>query len=130
MRSILKELPSWSRESEAQRAEWFNTIMAKLWPWISEAINKSGKNTMNPMFLNSLKSYGFDKLVSLKLQKFSLGDICPKIKSIRVHNTHESIVRMDVGTPHLSRLNPNLSQLNPNLSQLNPNLSQLNPNLS
>ena len=88
-------MPSWLEDSECQRAEWFNMILTKLWPHISEATDQKMKNMLQPRFSQIVANLRLDHVASLKLEKFLLGEICPKIKSIRVHNTHESTVRID-----------------------------------
>lgn len=92
---VVKEMPSWIEDSESQRAEWINMILTKLWPHVSEATDQKMKKILTPTFDKIVKSRGLENVASLKLDKFVLGEISPKIKSIRVHSTHESTVRMD-----------------------------------
>ena len=62
---ILKEMPSWTEESEAQRAEWFNIILTKLWPHISEATDQRMKSILQPKFSKIIETKGLDSIASL-----------------------------------------------------------------
>ena len=95
IRHVLKEMPSWNDSADAQRVEWFNMILNKLWPHISEATDTKMKNLLQPTFTNIIKSKCLDAIANITLDKFSLGEICPKIKSIRVYDTNASTIRFD-----------------------------------
>ncbi|KAJ1438492.1 hypothetical protein B484DRAFT_392303, partial [Ochromonadaceae sp. CCMP2298] len=40
LRLVLEEMPSWVNDSEHQRVEWINTLVQKLWPYLSLALEQ------------------------------------------------------------------------------------------
>ena len=94
---VVGQMPPWVDDGEFQRVEWFNRIMKKLWPHISDAMEQRMKDKLQPTFTRILERKGLDHIASITLDEFSLGDISPKIKSIRVYdNKGTNYVRYDV----------------------------------
>ena len=87
---IARDFPSWISESEAQKCGWFNGIISRLWPYLSDAINEKSKTTLNPRLKRDIKFAGIGKLARMHVDRFVLGSISPKVRSIRVHDTFES----------------------------------------
>jgi hypothetical protein len=87
-----KEMPSWISDSEFQRMEWFNSILQKMWPQITLAVEALVTEKVQPILEKSKPSV----LTELKLSRCSLGSIAPKIIGIRFINSSESDVRLDI----------------------------------
>ena len=54
-KNIIRTIPVWALESEAQRCEWFNSIISLLWLNLSEAVNEKCKNVVNPTLKRDIK---------------------------------------------------------------------------
>lgn len=89
---VVKDLPRWVSDSEHQRVEWFNSLLQKLWPQLSHAL----ESTMISEIQAILNAQVIAVRVGLTVKRFSLGSVSPKIVSVRLHETQESIVRLDV----------------------------------
>ena len=92
IRLIVQELPSWISDSHFQRVEWFNTLVQKLWPKISLAAEASAIQQLQPILDASCPQM----LSFLKLKRFSLGSISPKIIGVKIDDGSESVIRLDV----------------------------------
>eukprot|EP01038_Epipyxis_sp_PR26KG_P008646 gene8646-11687_t len=93
---INQEIPAWLVDSEVERVEWFNTILAKIWPYLSKAIESEVKKDIQKAINEKLPS----QLTCFEILKLSLGSIPLKIVSVRVynnaHNPSEANLRLDV----------------------------------
>jgi len=92
LRLVEEELPSWIRDSEFQRLEWFNTILQQLWPHLSLAIDTTVKEKLQPILNAKLPPI----LSELTIKSCSLGTISPKIIGIRILTSSESNIRFDI----------------------------------
>lgn len=89
---VVKELPRWVSDSDHQRVEWFNSVLQKLWPQLSLALEA----TMIAEIQAILNAQVIAVRVGLTVKRFSLGSVSPKIVGIRLHETEKSVVRLDV----------------------------------
>lgn len=89
---VVKEMPRWVSDSEHQRVEWFNSVLSKLWPQLSYAIEP----TLKTIVQDVLGAQPIAVTMGLVVKRFTLGNISPKVVGIRIHETHESSVRLDV----------------------------------
>ena len=102
--STVSILPSWINDSDYQRCEWCNYISQKTWPWMAKYIESKVQTKWNEMdlskFLPSVISY-------IKLERFSMGEIAPKIIGIRILDSNESnIIRMNLDIKYIG--NPDI----------------------
>ena len=73
--TVVQEMPSWVSDSQFQRVEWFNSLLTKMWPQLSVACESEVKAQVQPM----LDAQCPPMLGKLQLDRFSLGNISPKI---------------------------------------------------
>lgn len=92
IRFVVKEMPRWVSDSEHQRVEWFNAVVQRLWPQLSLAAE--------PVLISQIQEVLNAQVIAVRLgltvKRVSLGSVSPKIVSIRLHDTQESVVRLDV----------------------------------
>jgi hypothetical protein len=89
---VMHDLPRWVSDSEHQRVEWLNSVVSKLWPQISQALEPDLKQIVQEILNEEVLAVR----MHLKVRRFTLGNISPKIVSVRFHETKESIVRLDI----------------------------------
>ena len=83
LKQLLGELPPWVNYPEYERVTWLNTILAKLWPSVNEAVSNIVAAKADPILeklSDSLKKFFITKV---KLTTFNLGRP-PKIAGIKV----------------------------------------------
>jgi Ca2+-dependent lipid-binding protein len=85
-------MPSWITDSQFQRVEWLNATLQRVWPQISAACEPLVKASLQPL----LDAQCPQVLGRIHLGKFHLGSISPKIVGVRVFDSTESLVRLDV----------------------------------
>lgn len=82
----------WITDSQFQRVEWLNSLLQKLWPQLSAACDPVLKAKLQP----TLDEHCPKMLGTITLDRFSLGNISPKIVGVRLFDYTESLVRLDV----------------------------------
>ena len=93
LKHIRGELPAWITDSDCERAEWINTILQKLWPFISSGVEKVVKEKVQPILDNSTTRV----VPSLEFTTISLGSVAPRIISVRTYPSNDvACVRMDM----------------------------------
>jgi Ca2+-dependent lipid-binding protein len=89
---VVEELPSWISDSQFQRVEWLNAVLQKVWPQISLGCEDIVKAAVQPVLDAQCPAV----LGSMRLARFSLGTISPKVVGVRLYENSESLVRLDV----------------------------------
>ena len=84
-----EELPSWVFFPDKERAEWVNSILKQLWPYVNEYVRNMLFNTVEPAVESALKAY---KLTPFKFERkrVFLGQVPPRITGIKVYDTNTS----------------------------------------
>nr|CDS15699.1 extended synaptotagmin 2 [Echinococcus granulosus] len=85
------ELPAWVYFPDIERAEWLNKVVQRMWPYISEYVNKVLVVTVQPAVNANLPS----SLQPFLFLRTDLGDAPPRIGGIKVY-VEESIQRDEV----------------------------------
>ncbi|VDN96374.1 unnamed protein product [Rodentolepis nana] len=85
------ELPSWVYFPDVERAEWLNKVIQRMWPYITEYVNKILVETVQPKVNDSLPS----SLRPFIFLRTDLGDAPPRIGGVKVY-TEESIRRDEI----------------------------------
>ncbi|VDK35374.1 unnamed protein product [Taenia asiatica] len=89
------ELPAWVYFPDVERAEWLNKVMQRMWPYITEYVNKVLVETVQPAVNANLPS----SLHPFIFMRTDLGDTPPRIGGIKVYveeSIHRDEVVMDV----------------------------------
>eukprot|EP00092_Neocalanus_flemingeri_P064404 GFUD01078159.1.p1 GENE.GFUD01078159.1~~GFUD01078159.1.p1 ORF type:complete len:1135 (-),score=294.37 GFUD01078159.1:524-3928(-) len=88
-RMSAEDLPSWVFFPDKERAEWVNSILKQLWPYINEYVRDTLFNTVEPAVESALKAY---KLTPFKFERdrVFLGQVPPRITGIKVYDTNTS----------------------------------------
>lgn len=89
---VNEEMPSWISDSEFHRVEWLNSLLQRLWPTLSLAIEAKVTEMLGPILKANTPFY----LSELSIKRFSMGSISPKIVGIRVLQSSDSTIRMDI----------------------------------
>ncbi|KAM3185617.1 hypothetical protein ACTXT7_005989 [Hymenolepis weldensis] len=85
------QLPTWVYFPDVERAEWLNKLIHRMWPYITEYVNKILVETVQPKVNASLPS----SLQPFIFLRTDLGDAPPRIGGVKVY-TEESIRRDEV----------------------------------
>ena len=96
------KLPSWVDKSCFERVQWLNSILAKLWPFLSAGICDTIMNVVNPILEGVCEKVSI--LNYLQISALSFGETPPSITSIYFDRTYESLVRIDVDITWASEL--------------------------
>ena len=89
-------MPGWVSDSQFQRVEWLNSLLQKVWPQVSVALESEVKRAVQPMLDAQRPTAGVLSRVCIELSRFSMGSISPKVVGIRWYDTTDAVVRMDV----------------------------------
>lgn len=74
------ELPSWVTFPDVEKAEWLNKLIAQMWPFIGQYLEKMLTDTIAPLIRSSnthLSTFYFTKI--------NLGQKAPKITGVKAH---------------------------------------------
>ncbi|VUZ51030.1 unnamed protein product [Hymenolepis diminuta] len=85
------QLPTWVYFPDVERAEWLNKVIQRMWPYITEYVNKILVETVQPKVNASLPS----SLQPFIFLRTDLGDAPPRIGGVKVY-TEESIRRDEI----------------------------------
>jgi hypothetical protein len=91
LKHIRDELPAWINDSDCEQAEWLNSVLQKLWPYISSGVERMVKEKVQPILDANVSRV----VPSMHFTTISLGSVAPKIISVRTYED-EGCVRMDV----------------------------------
>ena len=85
----VEDLPSWVFFPDKERAEWMNSILKQLWPYVNDYVRHTLFNTVEPAVESALKAY---KLSPFKFERerVFLGQVPPRITGIKVYDTNTS----------------------------------------
>ena len=88
-RMNVEDLPSWVFFPDKERAEWMNSILKQLWPYVNDYVRHTLFNTVEPAVESALKAY---KLSPFKFERerVFLGQVPPRITGIKVYDTNTS----------------------------------------
>lgn len=89
---VVHEMPRWVSDTEHQRVEWFNSVLQRMWPQLSQAL----EGNLMAAVQGVLDKQVVAVRMGLTMRRFTLGNTSPKILGIRVHDTQDSAVRLDV----------------------------------
>jgi hypothetical protein len=92
-----KDLPSWVKYPDMERAEWINTILAQVWPYLDSFLKQVLKNVEEDSRLRERLS-GYH-IKSLRFPHVSLGRVPPRLGGIKFHEAahrDEAIVDINV----------------------------------
>uniref|UniRef100_A0ACD5UNY9 Uncharacterized protein n=2 Tax=Avena sativa TaxID=4498 RepID=A0ACD5UNY9_AVESA len=84
--------PEWISFPQYEQVKWLNKHLSKLWPFVSQATTAVVKESVEPL----LDDYRPPGIKSLKFNKFSLGNVSPKIEGIRIQNLQPGQIIMDI----------------------------------
>jgi len=84
--------PEWISFPQYEQVKWLNKHLNKLWPFVSQAATAVVKESVEPL----LDDYRPPGIKSLKFNKFSLGNVSPKIEGIRIQNLRPGQIIMDI----------------------------------
>lgn len=93
LKIIMSEWPGWIRDSDVEQANWMNGLLRKLWPKISLATEKVVKDAVQKIIKESKLPSIFS---SCELSQASLGTIAPVFKGLKLVETSEDVVRLDI----------------------------------
>eukprot|EP00090_Calanus_glacialis_P017269 TRINITY_DN26933_c0_g1_i7.p1 TRINITY_DN26933_c0_g1~~TRINITY_DN26933_c0_g1_i7.p1 ORF type:complete len:1127 (+),score=330.64 TRINITY_DN26933_c0_g1_i7:171-3551(+) len=88
-RMNVEDLPSWVFFPDKERAEWVNSILKQVWPYVNDYVRHTLFNTVEPAVESALKAY---KLTPFKFERerVFLGQVPPRITGIKVYDTNTS----------------------------------------
>ncbi|XP_075708253.1 extended synaptotagmin-1 [Rhinoderma darwinii] len=75
-----KELPSWVTFPDVEKVEWLNKILAQMWPFIGQYLEKLLIDTIAPL-VRSCNTH----LSTFHFTKISVGDKAPKVIGVKAH---------------------------------------------
>ncbi|XP_063808699.1 extended synaptotagmin-1 [Pseudophryne corroboree] len=75
-----KELPSWITFPDIEKAEWLNKIVAQMWPFIGQYLEKMLTDTIAP----SIRACN-THLSTFHFTKINLGEMAPKVIGVKAH---------------------------------------------
>ncbi|GMP61734.1 hypothetical protein CsSME_00024085 [Camellia sinensis var. sinensis] len=84
--------PDWISFPVFEQVKWMNKQLNKLWPFVADAATMVIKESVEPL----LEEYRPPGITSLKFNKFSLGNVAPKIEGIRVQSLKKGQITMDI----------------------------------
>ncbi|KAM3366084.1 hypothetical protein ACQJBY_015553 [Aegilops geniculata] len=87
-----ENFPEWISFPQYEQVKWLNKHLSKLWPFVSQAATAVVKESVEPL----LDDYRPPGIKSLKFNKFSLGNVSPKIEGIRIQNLQPGQIIMDI----------------------------------
>ena len=105
MKYVLQLLPSWIKFGDVERVGWLNHLLQTLWPYVSNAVEKVVKGSVQPI----LDSYASTAIGSLKLEHCNLGTLPPKVVGVRSIQSDDSVFRLDVDLLYCG--NPGVRQM-------------------
>ncbi|KAM3935180.1 extended synaptotagmin-1 [Leptodactylus fuscus] len=75
-----KELPSWVTFPDVEKVEWLNKILAQMWPFIGQYLEKLLIDTIAPL-VRSCNTH----LSTFHFTKISVGEKAPKVIGVKAH---------------------------------------------
>ena len=79
----IQNLPSWVYFSETEKADWLNQIMAQMWPYVGEMVEKIMKETVEPEMQKNMPS----ALSTLYFEKITLGADPPRVGEVKAYQS-------------------------------------------
>ncbi|XP_077993095.1 extended synaptotagmin-2-A-like isoform X2 [Glandiceps talaboti] len=90
------DLPSWVFFPDVERAEWLNSIVKQMWPFLGDYVENVLRNTVEPSIKENLPS----SLSSFRFEKIDLGERPLRIGGVKVYTEHikrnEIIMDLDI----------------------------------
>ncbi|XP_053564085.1 extended synaptotagmin-1 [Bombina bombina] len=75
-----KELPSWVTFPDVEKVEWLNKLLAQMWPFIGQYLEKLLTDTIAPLVRSSN-----NHLSTLYFTKINFGEKAPKVIGVKAH---------------------------------------------
>ena len=98
-----QDLPAWVLHPDTQRAEWFNKILAQVWPHLDGFLKQVLKNVEeDPQLKERLGGY---HIRSLKFPHVSLGHVPPRLGGVKFHEaSHRDEIILDLSLQYAGDL--------------------------
>ncbi|WCJ34462.1 Synaptotagmin-3 [Euphorbia peplus] len=92
---ILREIPMWIKHPDYDRIDWLNKFISYTWPFLDKPICDSIRSTVEPMFDEYIDKFC---IKSIYFESLSIGTLPPNIHGVKMHQTNEKEVLIDVPT--------------------------------
>ena len=95
LQSLTGNLPSWLSYTEQEKMEWFNTIIAEIWPFVDAAVCKKVREEVEKACDSALKSAKF-AIKKAGFKQLTFGDAPFRIESIWVNENSSNGLEMEL----------------------------------
>ncbi|KAL7155500.1 hypothetical protein ABFS83_03G078600 [Erythranthe nasuta] len=103
LEQLLPEIPIWVKNPDYDRIDWLNKFIEYMWPYLDKAICKMAKKIAEPIIAEQIPKYKID---SVDFEALTLGCLPPTFEGIKVYNTEEKELIMELGLKWAA--NPNI----------------------
>ncbi|KAL3639048.1 Synaptotagmin-2 [Castilleja foliolosa] len=103
LQQLLPEIPIWVKNPDYDRIDWLNKFIGYMWPYLDKAICKMATKIAEPIIAEQIPKYKID---SVDFEKLTLGCLPPTFEGIKVYNTEEKELIMELGLKWAA--NPNI----------------------
>ncbi|KAK4429401.1 Synaptotagmin-2 [Sesamum alatum] len=103
LQQLLPEIPIWIKNPDYDRIDWLNKFIEYMWPYLDKAICKMAKKIAEPIIAEQIPKYKID---SVEFETLTLGCLPPTFEGMKVYNTEEKEVIMELGLKWAA--NPNI----------------------
>ncbi|CAA0841136.1 Synaptotagmin-2 [Striga hermonthica] len=103
LQQLLPEIPVWVKNPDYDRIDWLNKFIEYMWPYLDKAICKMAKKIAEPIVAEQIPKY---KIESVDFEKLTLGSLPPTFEGMKVYNTEEKELIMELGLKWAA--NPNI----------------------
>ncbi|KAK7280758.1 hypothetical protein RJT34_25825 [Clitoria ternatea] len=92
LQQLLPEIPSWIKNPDYDRLDWFNKFVEYMWPYLDKAICKTARSIAKPIIAEEIPKYKID---SVEFEELTLGSLPPKFQGMKVYTTDEKELIME-----------------------------------
>ncbi|KAL6524840.1 Synaptotagmin-2 [Orobanche minor] len=103
LQHLIPEIPIWIKNPDYDRIDWLNKFIEYMWPYLDKAICKMAKKIAEPIIAEQIPKYKID---SVDFEKLTLGCLPPTFEGMKVYNTEEKELIMELGLKWAA--NPNI----------------------
>ncbi|GER57009.1 calcium-dependent lipid-binding family protein [Striga asiatica] len=103
LQQLLPEIPVWVKNPDYDRIDWLNKFIEYMWPYLDKAICKMAKKIAEPIIAEQIPKY---KIEAVDFEKLTLGSLPPTFEGMKVYNTEEKELIMELGLKWAA--NPNI----------------------
>lgn len=86
---VLASVPTWVTFSDKEQCRWLQAVLFRMWPSVSEALEKEIRAYLTPELLDSVRP---PFLQQLRLAEFRLGRQAPKVTGVNVRTRQDALV--------------------------------------